>query len=385
MQLTKGAIGNLINRYKAVLKKCHLMNTFGSLAVAGMLVMGGAGVAGAAASPDWGTADKPSTTGYTWTGEETVTHTGDVHITVNNDWAALAAYQDKNWNKSGSISLGSNSATISLKSTNTPYGVIVFDNYASYNDPHTSKLQLDLTGKNINISAQNDSGQATALHVSSDVTTYDKSINNTVNITSTNGTTIYAKGTTGANAIELMSGGILNISGPLTAKAELNDESKGDVIYARGQATVNIGAHGETVKLDGNINFGYDEKTSGTDVDAPVTITLTGKDSHWNGNTYVSWDAKADSCNSDGHLKDESKLVVHGLSLTLKNDAVWTPDTIKEFTKDYTEKDVKYFYASNTLPSTNSRSMVVSWMSIRASRSLSKISTVRAPSPTLVG
>lgn len=51
MQLTKGAIGNLINRYKAVLKKCHLMNTFGSLAVAGMLVMGGAAAAGAAT--DW--------------------------------------------------------------------------------------------------------------------------------------------------------------------------------------------------------------------------------------------------------------------------------------------------------------------------------------------
>lgn len=52
MQLTKGAIGNLINRYKAVLKKCHLMNTFGSLAVAGMLVMGGAGVAVAADAQD---------------------------------------------------------------------------------------------------------------------------------------------------------------------------------------------------------------------------------------------------------------------------------------------------------------------------------------------
>lgn len=50
MQLTKGAIGNLINRYKAVLKKCHLMNTFGSLAVAGMLIMGGAGVAVAGAA-----------------------------------------------------------------------------------------------------------------------------------------------------------------------------------------------------------------------------------------------------------------------------------------------------------------------------------------------
>ncbi len=41
MYQTKGAIGNLINRYRAVLKKCHLLNTFGSLAVAGMLVMGG--------------------------------------------------------------------------------------------------------------------------------------------------------------------------------------------------------------------------------------------------------------------------------------------------------------------------------------------------------
>lgn len=47
MQLTKGAIGNLINRYRAVLKKCHLLNVFGSLAVAGMLVMGGAAAAGA--------------------------------------------------------------------------------------------------------------------------------------------------------------------------------------------------------------------------------------------------------------------------------------------------------------------------------------------------
>lgn len=52
MQLTKGAIGNLINRYKAVLKKCHLMNVFGSLAVAAMLVMGGAGGA-AAADGEW--------------------------------------------------------------------------------------------------------------------------------------------------------------------------------------------------------------------------------------------------------------------------------------------------------------------------------------------
>lgn len=49
--LTKGAVGNLVNRYRAVLKKCHLLNVFGSLAVAGMLVMGGAT---AAAATTWG-------------------------------------------------------------------------------------------------------------------------------------------------------------------------------------------------------------------------------------------------------------------------------------------------------------------------------------------
>ena len=32
--LTKGAIGNLVNRYNAVLKKCRLMNMFASLAIA---------------------------------------------------------------------------------------------------------------------------------------------------------------------------------------------------------------------------------------------------------------------------------------------------------------------------------------------------------------
>ena len=45
---TKGSIGNLISRYKAVLNKCRLMNTFGSLAVAAMLTMGGAGTVMAA-------------------------------------------------------------------------------------------------------------------------------------------------------------------------------------------------------------------------------------------------------------------------------------------------------------------------------------------------
>ena len=47
MTLSRGAIANLVNRYRAVLRKCRMMNVFGSLAVAGMLVAGNAGFAGA--------------------------------------------------------------------------------------------------------------------------------------------------------------------------------------------------------------------------------------------------------------------------------------------------------------------------------------------------
>ena len=45
--LTKGAIGNLVNKYRAVLKKCGLLNIFGSLALAGALTVGAAGMTGA--------------------------------------------------------------------------------------------------------------------------------------------------------------------------------------------------------------------------------------------------------------------------------------------------------------------------------------------------
>lgn len=45
--LSRNAMGNLINRYAAVLKKCRLLNVFGSLAAAAMLVAGATGAASA--------------------------------------------------------------------------------------------------------------------------------------------------------------------------------------------------------------------------------------------------------------------------------------------------------------------------------------------------
>ncbi|MBR5882370.1 MAG: hypothetical protein IKY97_02700, partial [Mailhella sp.] len=75
--LTKGAIGNLVNRYKAVLRNCNLINTFGSLAVASMLVLGGAGVAGAAEIAGVSNQEKVwgSQSAYLTSGENTISST----------------------------------------------------------------------------------------------------------------------------------------------------------------------------------------------------------------------------------------------------------------------------------------------------------------------
>ncbi|CAK7000711.1 MAG: hypothetical protein DESF_00001 [Desulfovibrio sp.] len=69
MILSKNAVGNLINRYKAVLGKCRLLNAFGSLALAAALTLGSAGLAVAAPSDD---------PGY-WTGVVSI----DGDVTVN--------------------------------------------------------------------------------------------------------------------------------------------------------------------------------------------------------------------------------------------------------------------------------------------------------------
>lgn len=72
--------------------------------------------------------------------------------------------------------------------------------------------------------------------------------------------------------------------------------------------------------MNGDINFNYDKKTSGTRVDADVDITLNGADSYWNGNTLISWDEKP----------DDSKLTVSEMTLTVKDGATWTPTAIEE-------------------------------------------------------
>ena len=89
--LTKGAIGNLVNRYRAVLKKCHLMNTFGSLAVAAMLVAGGVVSASAADNNDL----KPVNGALTLYYDGSLYGDTSLDIKVNEDKSVTANVQDK--------------------------------------------------------------------------------------------------------------------------------------------------------------------------------------------------------------------------------------------------------------------------------------------------
>ena len=131
--LTKGAIGNLINRYRAVLKKCNLMNVFGSLAVAGMLVMGGAGMAIADERPiisNETVVNGQSVSGQTstsWGGVYYVSNSGS--LTLNN-----SHYSDNVSKGSGGVLLGEkNQAVLNVDSSSFSNNKALYDGGAISN------------------------------------------------------------------------------------------------------------------------------------------------------------------------------------------------------------------------------------------------------------
>ena len=110
-----------------------------------------------------------------------------------------------------------------------------------------------------------------------------------------------------------MSQGVVKINGNLEVNAD-------DAIVARGDAVVHVNEAGDkTVKLNGDIDFNYDQKTSGTKVDADVLVNLTGADSYWNGNAKVTWGTG---------VPNDTKNGVSGLKLNLSDGAQWNPTVI---------------------------------------------------------
>lgn len=132
----------------------------------------------------------------------------------------------------------------------------------------------------------------------------------------------YVNVTTGDNAlgegsaIVAMSQGVININSNLEVYGD-------NAIIARGGAVVKINENGtKTTQLNGDINFNYNGPTSGTKVDADVTVNLTGADSYWNGNSTVTWDYVADN------KPDYDMLKVKDFKLTVADGAQWNPNKI---------------------------------------------------------
>ncbi len=99
---TKKAMGSLVSRYRSILKKCHLLNTFGSLAVAGMLVMGGAsGASGALFNAGIEISTQPS---YSI---DTTTLSSDGSISTKDDAGTSSLIINEALITSGSVTIGS--------------------------------------------------------------------------------------------------------------------------------------------------------------------------------------------------------------------------------------------------------------------------------------
>ena len=168
---------------------------------------------------------------------------------------------------------------------------------------------VDIQGTNLNITL--DGSKTVGVHAQNNTTDASDGFA-TVNINSQK-TTIKAD-----TALSAMSQGRIYVNGDLEVDAKT-------AILARGNSVIDINKEGtHTVKLVGDVDFNYDQVTSGTTTDATVNINLTGQNSSWMGNAKTS----ADSGTPSADLRQSH------LSLSLNDGASWTPTAIDTSVND---------------------------------------------------
>ena len=194
----------------------------------------------------------------------------------------------------------------------------------AYGYPNYNGGLINVNGKNLNLKVESTDSFAYGI-IAQNTTTDAKDYKRAEININTDNTYIEVKGSKKgeASGIVAMSQGIVNINSNLEVHAD-------NAITTRGDSLININKDGKhTTKLFGDINFNYDEATSGTKVDADLNVNLTGADSLWNGNAVVEWGLKNGSTSSYEDLKNAGKLKVETFNLTIADDAQWNPTTIK--------------------------------------------------------
>ena len=203
-----------------------------------------------------------------------------------------------------------NSITIDINATNSKSGKVI--GICLLRDPATGPAPYsEFKGKNLIIKVDNQGeGDARGIHVGSNTTTAKEFATLVIN---NENTVIHVTGNGETDGIVAMSQGRVEVNGNLEVTAD-------KALLARGDAVIDINKKGDkTVKLTGNIDFNYDEDTSGTKADAVVKVNLSGADSFWIGNATTSYGSGVPPQGYD---------TVNGLTLNMSNGAQWTPTVV---------------------------------------------------------
>ncbi len=243
----------------------------------------------------------------------------EISVSVVSEGAASRAVGAINGSDNGGIiNLGSQateSIKINSKSNKDAYGL-----FAVRDAKKTGSVSvINVNGKNLTIDVHGaENAYASGIHVQNS-TTGATSAESTVVINAEN-TVINVTADTAVDA-EYGDNHAIGISAFSQGKIEINGNleiNAATVLSTRGGAVTKINAANDaskTIKLNGDINFNYQKESSGTPVQADVTINLANADSYLKGNILVN-----------GPNIPQGYDEVDSMKLGLANGAQWSTD-----------------------------------------------------------
>ena len=243
----------------------------------------------------------------------------EISVSVVSEGAVSRAVGAINGSDNGGIiNLGSQateSIKINSKSNKDAYGL-----FAVRDAKKTGSVSvINVNGKNLTIDVHGaENAYASGIHVQNS-TTGATSAESTVVINAEN-TVINVTADTAVDA-EYGDNHAIGISAFSQGKIEINGNleiNAATVLSTRGGAVTKINAANDaskTIKLNGDINFNYQKESSGTPVQADVTINLANADSYLKGNILVN-----------GPNIPQGYDKVDSMKLGLANGAQWSTD-----------------------------------------------------------
>ena len=241
----------------------------------------------------------------------------DISITTTSTEGNSTAVEANNGTGAGGEAVklgGENTENIVLKATGKEFATgIEVVNHPPKQGEKTAGSKVEVKSKNLVIDVHSTNQEAAGIWVQNSTQGEGSEDKIAKVIVDSENTVINVTSDTKGKALGLvnLSQGILEVNGNLEVNADT-------VLDTRGKAVTVINKDGKnTVKLNGDIVFDYDDKTSKTTIDADVTINLSNSESYFNGNIGTASDINP--------IPDDKKDVL-GMKLGLSNGAQWTTD-----------------------------------------------------------